>query len=549
MKEQIGEVNQVSPIDSADDTTGSLSKDNVNVLSQNDKDNGELITTIISSEGKEVKIWADFDDAMNMANEAKDVDLTHEEDKKLVRKIDLHMFPLMSILYAIQYMDKTSNGNAAIMGLITDLKMVGDQYSWASSAFYFGYLGGLFVLPPLLQKSKYFMKTLSAVIIIWGLVLTLHAAPGVNYAAFVFLRCLLGFLESAITPAFTIITAQYWKKEEHFLRICMWFGFNGFGAIWGCSIAYGLYTRSQSYSIAAWRIIFIINGCITVFIGFLTFFLLPDSPQKAWYLSKREKLLLIVRLKNNQQGFGNHHIKKRQILESLRDPRTLLYFLFGVSCAIPNGGITNFQTILLKSDFGYTTKQVLVLSIAISFLSWLGIPIFGFASHYSCKKKIPFLASSLIWSIMSLMIVLMGVCLLAFLDSSKEGRLAGLILIMLSPIALICVLANISANSLGYTKKWTVSSITLIGYCAGNIAGPHTFITSQAPHYRGAKVTLVVCFAAGIVILASLYILNFRENRRRDRNAVNESSLQNEVENIEFADLTDFENPYFRYTL
>lgn len=150
-----------------------------------------------------------------------------------------------------------------------------------------------------------------------------------------FLRCLLGFLESAITPAFTIITAQYWKKQEHFLRICMWFGFNGFGAIWGCSIAYGLYIRSQSYSIAAWRIIFIINGCITIFIGFLTLFLLPDSPQKAWFLSKREKLLLIVRLKDNQQGFGNHHIKKRQILEALRDPRTLLYFLFGVSWLFP----------------------------------------------------------------------------------------------------------------------------------------------------------------------------------------------------------------------
>lgn len=171
MKEQLREVNQVSPIDSADDLTGSLSEDKVKVLSQNVKDNGELITTIISSDGKEVKIWPDFDDSMNMANEAKDLDLTPEEDKKLVRKIDLHMFPLTSILYAIQYMDKTSNGNSAIMGLITDLKMVGDQYSWASSAFYFGYLGGLFVLPPLLQKSKYFMKNLSAVIIIWGLVL------------------------------------------------------------------------------------------------------------------------------------------------------------------------------------------------------------------------------------------------------------------------------------------------------------------------------------------------------------------------------------------
>lgn len=542
---------KVSPIDSCD-TTGSLSKEKNLISIQNDEDkaNGkeEPITTILSSRGTEVKVWADFDDAMDLADKAKDLELTDDDDKKLVRKIDVHMFPLMSLLYAIQFMDKTSNGNAAIMGLITDLKMVGDQYSWASSAFYFGYLGGLFVLPMLLQKSKYFMKTLAAIIILWGIVLTVHAAPNVNFASFVFLRCLLGFLESAITPAFTIITAQYWKKEEHFLRICIWFGFNGFGAIWGCSIAYGLFIRANIYSIPAWKIVFIINGCITIFVGILMIFILPDAPQKAWFLSKREKLLLVLRIKGNQQGFGNHHIKKKQIWEALRDPRTWLYFFYAVSAAIPNGGITNFQTILLKSDFGYTTKQTLVISIAISFLSWLGVPLFGYASQFCVKKKLKFFGSSLIWSIISLVIVLVGVCLLAFFESSKQGRLAGLILVLLSPVALICVLANISANCLGYTKKWTATSITLVGYCAGNIAGPHTFIAAQAPHYQGAKVTLVVCFAAGIALLTALYSLNLSENKRRDRYA-KETSEENKIQNIEFADLTDFENPMFRYTL
>lgn len=37
--------------------------------------------------------------------------------------------------YMIQYMDKSVMGQAAIYDLITDLGLVGQQYSWCSSVF------------------------------------------------------------------------------------------------------------------------------------------------------------------------------------------------------------------------------------------------------------------------------------------------------------------------------------------------------------------------------------------------------------------------------
>ena len=58
---------------------------------------------------------------------------------------------------------------------------------------------------------------------------------------------------------------------------------------------------------------------------------------------------------------------------------------------------------------------------------------------------------------------------------------------------------------------------------------------------------MVVCYGACLVILAALYVLNYRENIRRDKAAM--ETKQPEIENIEFADLTDFENPHFRYVL
>lgn len=335
----------------------------------------DAITITLTSTGQEVLITDDVDDAMKLASEAKDIVLTPDADKKLVRKIDFCMFSLICLLYAIQFMDKITTGSAAVMGLVSDLNMDGTQYSWVGSAFYFGYLGGLFVLLPLMQRTKYLMKAVSAITVLWGMILALHSVPSINYASFVFLRFLLGFLESAITPAFTIVTAQYWKKEEQFLRICIWFGFNGFVGIWGCALAYDLFIRQGTYTIEAWKIVFIVTGCITFFVGVLMAIHLPDSPEKAWFLSRKEKLMVVQRTRGNHQGFGNHRFKQNQFIEAMIDPRTWLYFLYSFASDIPNGGMTNFMSLLFRNDFGFSTGDALLFNMAPAAVEWVSIPI------------------------------------------------------------------------------------------------------------------------------------------------------------------------------
>lgn len=53
------------------------------------------------------------------------------------------------------------------------------------------------------------------------------AAPQ-NFAGFAAVRCLLGFAEGAVSPAFITITSIWYKKEEHPLRVGMWVGFDFF---------------------------------------------------------------------------------------------------------------------------------------------------------------------------------------------------------------------------------------------------------------------------------------------------------------------------------
>ncbi len=67
----------------------------------------------------------------------------------------------------------------------------------------------------------------------------------------------------------------------------------------------------------------------------------------------------------------------------------------------------------------------------------------------------------------------------------------------------------------------------------------------QDPTYARVKVLITVCPAICLVFIMLLRFLNMRANRRRD--AAQAAQGYNHVENSEFLDLTDVENPEFRY--
>lgn len=46
----------------------------------------------------------------------------------------------MALSYLFQYLDKSALASTAIMGLRDDLSLTGEEYSWSSGIYYFGYL-------------------------------------------------------------------------------------------------------------------------------------------------------------------------------------------------------------------------------------------------------------------------------------------------------------------------------------------------------------------------------------------------------------------------
>lgn len=145
-------------------------------------------------------------------------------------------------------------------------------------------------------------------------------------------------------------------------------------------------------------------------------------------------------------------------------------------------------------------------------------------------------------------VTMLGMILVVALPlENNVGRLVSYYLTGASATPFVALLSLISSNVAGYTKKTTVAAMFLVGYCVGNIIGPQTFRPSDAPRYVPAEVTMVVCYGVCIVDMYFIYWYCKRQNRKKQE--ITSAADYVHLQNQEFLDLTDRENPEFLYTL
>jgi ACS family allantoate permease-like MFS transporter len=494
----------------------------------------QVVVDVETGSISDAKAPNDGDLALALAKQSQGIVIDEETNRRLLRKVDFYICPLMMLVYAIQYMDKISNSGASVMGLIEDLNMEGTMYNWTGTGFYLGYL--VFEIPASLMLQRFpVAKTCGSFICIWGFILAMASVPH-NYAGFETLRVLLGMMESSVTPAFVIITAQWYRREEQFFRTTIWFGCNGIGTILGSAIAYGFFKREMNIGtpIAGWRLMLITIGVITIVLGVAVILHIPDTPAQAWFLNEQERLQVVERIRDNKQGFGNRHFKKDQLIETITDIRTYLLFFYCIASNVPNGGTTNFGSLLL-TGLGFTNERSLLMNMPGGAIEFIVLPVCGFIARRVGHFMIVGIITACLFQVLPC-------CLLAW--GNDKAQLAGYMMNNASPVSFVCMLSSIGSNTAGHTKKVLTNAVYLIGYCVGNLIGPLTFMEKEAPRYTSAKLSMAICSIIMTAIQCVMLYVNWAENRRRDK-----KNEKLEMENSEFADLTDKQNPEFRYLL
>lgn len=472
-----------------------------------------------------------------------EIQLTPEMDKRLRRKADLYIMPIISIVYGIQFADKLIPSSANVLNLSSDLFAHSSTgYNWVGSSFYLGYLVFEFPMSYLMQKCR--LDAYGGILTItWGVLLACTAAC-TNMESFLACRVLLGMLECGIQPTFTVVVSQWYKRDETYSRTCLWFAANGFGGLFVSSIGYGLayYSNGQDsyYGMQPWKMLYILMGLITIVLGVALGLMMPNTPSQAKFLNEEEKRMQIERIRHNNQGFGTRSFKPYQVKEALLDPRTWIYAASELLGNIPNGGITVFTTLILNG-LGYEGNSALLMSMPASAVELVAMLLIAFiSSKFLVKHRLVYAIAGSGLGVAFLSLIAWG--------PNTNSQLAGLYMSSACGVlTYVGFISMIESDAAGTTKKITVNAILLMFYCAGNIIGPQLFYTREKPEYPTGKRAMAAAQAAQFVLVCGLAVLNYAENKRRDKAGI--TKPPDDVINVEFADLTDKEMPWFRYSL
>ncbi|KAK7414222.1 hypothetical protein QQX98_006917 [Neonectria punicea] len=450
--------------------------------------------------------------------------------KKLRRKVDWSLMPLLCGTYLLQYVDKQALGYSAVFDLFESTGMTSDEYSWMASIFYFAYLVAEWPASYLAQTMPTGL-VVSGFVVSWGTILLCTAAAK-DFAGLAVCRFLLGTFEAVITPAFMLIVSQWFQREKQPARAGLFYCFNGFGSMFGGILFYGV---GQAKGWDVWRIIYVLCGGLTVCWGVLLFFLLPNNILTAKRYTVEERAMLIAQSAANRTGVFNRKIKMNQIKEVFCDSQIWLLFFFTLLNETVNGGIANFAKLIVK---GFTKDALLTTAYGIPYGACTAMFMFTGPFLASRFKNIRTIVMA-VW----LLPTLVAVCLFWKLDrSNKGGLLAGYYMCASFIGSLIVALQMPASNVGGYTKRTTATAFVFLAYCIGNIIGPHAFLGSEAPIYQTGCKLIIGCTAGQAAIAMVLRYVLIRRNKLRDAIAP-----VDDVADDVLQDLTDFENPNFRY--
>lgn len=308
-------------------------------------------------------------------------DLSEEEIeaeyKKILRKIDYRILPILCVTYTLQFLDKLSLNYASAYTLKDDLGLDGQKYSWVAAIFNFGYLFGAIPSNYVIQRVPV-AKYTGSMLVCWAIILIAHVGAK-NYGGMLVLRFLLGTLESSISPSCMMICGLFYPKEHQPMRMATFLSCNGIAAMVGALLGYGL-GHVHNPHIKEWQLIFLVIGLINFAWAWVFLWLTPDSPERAKFLNERERSIVIAQVSKNNMGIKDSHFKTYQMREAILDiPGVWLMGLVGLACGVINGGTSNFQSSLIKG-FGFSGLNATLLQLPTGAIEFACVFATGLAS-------------------------------------------------------------------------------------------------------------------------------------------------------------------------
>ncbi|EGZ73553.1 MFS general substrate transporter [Neurospora tetrasperma FGSC 2509] len=241
---------------------------------------------------------------------------TPEEEREVVKKFDRKLVLFVALLYMLSFLDRSNIGNARIAGMEEDLQSTPPKdgwYEWALTAFYIAYI--------CFEWMSLLWRLIPAHIYVSIISTTLCSF---------FLRTILGIGEAAFTGV-PFYLSFFYKRHELALRTAVFISAAPLATSFASFLAWAILKLGEISPVRPWRLLFLIEGFPSVIVAVLAWHIIPDSPQTARYLTRREKKVAALRLRSSSSSSSpfSHSsagpgLKTSDILTTLTSPTAWL---------------------------------------------------------------------------------------------------------------------------------------------------------------------------------------------------------------------------------
>lgn len=449
------------------------------------------------------------DDVAISVGSAIDADLyiDPEEEARVVRKLDTSVLPILGLLYFLAALDRSNIGNSATAGLKANIGLSDLQYSNVVSLLFITYILSEIPATLLLRKFKphRFLAICGAC---WALV-TIGTTFVQSYGSLLACRLLLGLFEGGYFPCLMLYVLIFYKKEEQGLRMAVLLLCAGLAGAFGGLISYALVqVKTDNRWLQGYRLIYLVEGLITVCAVPLVFFVLPDDELNIKYFNSSERDIMRARARQRAAYMGSDKFDWNEVKLAYMDPKTWFSMTIQFCQDTIFYGFSTFLPTILKSGLGFNDNEAQYLTIPVYLVSVVAVNLLSYFSDRIGVRG-PFIAAANCLGIA-------GYILLLACGNNAVKYFACYLIAFPLYICPGLNLAWTSNNTFPHFRRATaVGSNQTLGNLSGAIAGQ---IYRKLPYRLGHAFSLgCLVVSTGCVALNTAWLKRLNRNKARIR--------------------------------
>ncbi|MCA8092538.1 MFS transporter [Burkholderia anthina] len=404
-------------------------------------------------------------------------------------KITARLVPLLFLCYLTAFINRNNIGLAKLQ-MQTSLGFSDAVYGIAASMFFIGIL--LFEVPSnLLLRRIGARTTILRIMMLWGITAaaTLFVTKPLHFYV---LRFLLGAFEAGFFPG-VILYLTFWFPEERRARVIALFmtAAAAAGLVTGPVSGLILKSLNHVWGLDGWQWLMLLEGLPSMVLGIVAFFVLPEKPANARWLSLSERRVVQDAL----HGAAAPAVANQPLRQVLRDPHVYLlgFTTFSLGCA------TNLLIFWMPSIIeatGISDLQHVGLYVLIpNLLGTIAMVIYGRHSDRHQERRWHFIVTASIGAA--------GVAAIALLHATLVG-------VLIASVAATCGVASAYPIFWAITTRYLSSGAAAAGIALissiGALAGTSSALVGAIKAHTGSlDVALYLVAAqlvAGILVLA-----------------------------------------------